>query len=232
MEKVFEQLYLQYANLFAEILKVQETLEIMAESQGIDIDAPKEELENNFTYIDGLKEKNNNLEPIHFKSILDDTYKNTIRANIVNIVERNIPTHITDINERIKYKEELIREWSDLIVEVTGHGRRSAQEVFKGNQDINADVILIMEKVIPQIDRDDILGRREKTNVYESEFVLEKLRKQISKDKTLAVDIEKILNTLLRFLNKVDDKYIGDIAELVIPCLEDCFDKLKMNNGS
>lgn len=202
IEKEFERLHYQSSGIFAEILYLKDIVEELAKREGIDMSIPSDELENNLNYLKKLEEEEVTIsEPIFFQSN-SDTYKNKIRTNIVKIIERNIPTYITDLNARQKYREELIREWSKLIAQETGHHIRTIQEVFKGNKDINADAILIMEKVIPQINRDDILGKLKKSDIYEYEYVLEKLRKAINKNMALTPDIEKILNKFTSILNR------------------------------
>lgn len=220
LEKKYEQLCYEYAKMFEELIITQNKL---AELQGLDDNSPVDELENNLNDINAINE--NNTEPIFFKSKLDLSYSEKIKSNIANIIESNIPTYLKDKNERAKYREDLIREWADSIVAVTGHVRRTAQEVLKGNKYIDAETILIMEDVIPLIDRDDILGKRKNKNVAEYELVLEKLRKEMAKNRILAAEIEKIINALIRNLNKIDEKNIGDVSSFILPYIERRFEQ-------
>ncbi|MCR6791552.1 hypothetical protein BACERE00193_04077 [Bacillus paranthracis] len=232
MKEITEALYfMKYTQLMEETSKILGKLDVISKEQGIDIFNPKYGLEEHYINIQEMKGNNhkytqkmndNNLksEPLLFKTKSDTTYSDIIKSNIVKAVDKNIPSYITDINERAKYKEDLIREWADRIVKVTGHKRRSAQELLKGKYDIDADVILIMEQVIPQIDRDDILGNRETPEYY----VLEKLGKLIGKNYTLAKDIDNVLSALIRLFEKIDDRHMGDISDYLIPYLDKCFD--------
>lgn len=225
METSSEDLIRLYFSLMKEYEEIQKTLDMVtavAALKGINL--AKETGDGN-NYIT----KNGNLgsNPLYFKSRLDKTYAEKIKSNILHMVEMNIPMSIKGTSGHSKYREELIREWADKIIEITGHNRRTAQDVLKGQQDIYADVILIMEEVIPQIDRDDILGKRNIGSAGEFEYVLAKLRKYMNKNRELAKEIEAIINTLIRLLDKVNEKDNGDISSKITPCLEKCIEEVE-----
>jgi hypothetical protein len=238
MKEITEALYfIKYKQLLEEVSEILKKLDIISEEQGLDIFNPEYGLEEHYINIQKIiNEKyihnpviNNEItEPLQFKSKLDLTYAEKIKSNILKIVETNLPANIEDVNERTERRLELIRRWAGEIIKVTGHNIRTAQDVLKGNQDIYADIILIMEDILP-VDRDDILGRRKIGSVGEFEHVLANLRKYMNKNRDLAEDIEKIINALLRLLGRVSERNYGDFSSEITPCLEKCFDEFRQN---
>src|SRR3954462_2739705 len=152
--KEFEeaQYYIKYKQLLEEVSELFNKLNVLSQEQGIDIFNTKYGLEEHYIniqkmknpkYIKEVKSKKyinegvNKIpitEPLQFKSIEDRSYAEKIKSNIVKAVENHIPWTDTeidlDIAGRARLREQLIREWAEEIVKITGHTRHTAQQVL------------------------------------------------------------------------------------------------------
>lgn len=224
--------FIKYTQLLEEVSEILKKLDVISQEQGFDIFNPEyglkdhylniqEMKKNNHKYIPKKNDDNIQTEPLFLKLIDNKHYSETIKSNIYNTVEKFI--HAKDTNERAQIREQLVFQWAQKIVDVSGHnGIKSGKNLLNGKSDLDASVILAIEDILP-IDRHDILGERDSTEYA----VLEQLRKQMTKNIELKKSIDKVGRALLRLLDEIDDRNFSDIADYIIPSLEKGLKNLK-----